>query len=143
MAQICDVITSQTRDVITFVTAACRARTSHWPCRRSGGSWARHRHPTSPALGLVDGSREPQQDNTQYFVVTVLTICVCQIQVNGKWTAFIQRFPNQWLLKALYNIAIANIHAFMHPFSDRRRCQPCKATASSSGAVRVRCLGTN
>ena len=25
--------------------------------------------------------------------------------VNGKWTAFIQRFSNQWPLKTLYNIA--------------------------------------
>ena len=28
----------------------------------------------------------------------------------------------------------------IHPFTHRRRCQPCKATASSSGAVRGRCL---
>jgi hypothetical protein len=28
----------------------------------------------------------------------------------------------------------------MHTFTHRRRCQPCKATASSSGPVRVRCL---
>ena len=28
----------------------------------------------------------------------------------------------------------------MHAFTHRRRCQPCKATASSSGPVRVRCL---
>ena len=33
-----------------------------------------------------------------------------------------------------------SIHPFMHTFTHRRRCQPCKATASSSGAVRVRCL---
>ena len=28
----------------------------------------------------------------------------------------------------------------IHTFTHRRRCQPCKTTASSSGAVRVRCL---
>ena len=26
-------------------------------------------------------------------------------EINGKWTAFIQSFSNQWLLKALYNIS--------------------------------------
>ena len=31
-------------------------------------------------------------------------------------------------------------HPFMHAFTHRRRRQPCKATASSSAAVRVRCL---
>ena len=35
---------------------------------------------------------------------------------------------------------LPHIHPFMHTFTHRRRCQPCKATASSSGAVRVRCL---
>ena len=33
-----------------------------------------------------------------------------------------------------------NIHPFMHTFTHRRRRQPCKATPSSSGAVRMRCL---
>ena len=32
------------------------------------------------------------------------------------------------------------IHPFMYTFTHRRRCQPCRATASSSGAVRVRRL---
>ena len=35
----------------------------------------------------------------------------------------------------------SNIHPFiMHTFTHRRRCQPRRATASWSGAVRVRCL---
>ena len=33
-----------------------------------------------------------------------------------------------------------NIPSFMHTFTHRRRCQPCKAAAGSSGAVRVRCF---
>ena len=33
-----------------------------------------------------------------------------------------------------------NIHPSMHTFTHPRWCQPCKATASSPGAVRVRCL---
>ena len=34
---------------------------------------------------------------------------------NGKWTAFIERFSNQWSLKALYNIAQHSpIHAPLH-----------------------------
>ena len=36
---------------------------------------------------------------------------------------------------------LLNIHPFMHIFTHRRRRQPRKATVSSSGAVRVRCLG--
>ena len=35
---------------------------------------------------------------------------------------------------------LPNIHLFMHTFTHRLKCQPCKATASSSGAVRVRYL---
>ena len=31
-------------------------------------------------------------------------------------------------------------HSPIHGFTKRRRCQPCKATARSPGAVRVRCL---
>ena len=50
--------------------------------------------------------------------------------VNG--TAFIQRFPNH---SKRFTI-LPNIH----PFTYRRRCQPRKATTSSSKAVRVRCL---
>ena len=34
---------------------------------------------------------------------------------------------------------LLHIHTFIHTFTHRRRCQPCRATASSSGAVRVRC----
>ena len=34
---------------------------------------------------------------------------------------------------------LPNIHPLMHASTHRRQCQPCKATASSSGAVRVRC----
>ena len=34
----------------------------------------------------------------------------------------------------------SNIHPFMHPFTHRLRCRPCKATDSTSGAVRMRCL---
>ena len=33
-----------------------------------------------------------------------------------------------------------NFGPFMHTFTHRRRCQPYKATAGSSGVVRVRCL---
>ena len=58
--------------------------------------------------------------------------------VNGKWTAFKQRFSNQWPLKAL--TILPNIHHNMLTFTHRRRSQPCKVTASSSGAVRVRRL---
>ena len=35
---------------------------------------------------------------------------------------------------------LPNNHPFMHTFTHRRRRQPCKAIASWSGAVRVRCL---
>jgi hypothetical protein len=35
---------------------------------------------------------------------------------------------------------LPNIHPFMHTFIQRRRCQPRRATASLSGAVRVRRL---
>ena len=35
---------------------------------------------------------------------------------------------------------IHNIHPFTHTFPHRRRCRPREATASSSAAVRVRCL---
>ena len=35
---------------------------------------------------------------------------------------------------------LPNIQPFMHTFTHRRRCQPCKATASSLRAVRVRCV---
>ena len=48
-----------------------------------------------------------------------------------QWTTFIQHFSHQWPLKALYNF---------HSFTHRLQCQTCKATASSSGAVRVRLL---
>ena len=34
---------------------------------------------------------------------------------NGKWTAFIQRFSNQWPLSVLFNIALHSpIHAHIH-----------------------------
>ena len=58
---------------------------------------------------------------------------------HGKWTAFKQRFSNQWPLKAPLE-SLPDIHPFMHTFTHRQRCQPRRATASSSGAVRVRCL---
>ena len=35
---------------------------------------------------------------------------------------------------------VPNICPFMRTFTHRRRCHPCKATAGSSGAVRVSCL---
>ena len=35
---------------------------------------------------------------------------------------------------------LPNIHPFIHTFTHRRRSRPCKATASSPGAVRVRRL---
>ena len=35
---------------------------------------------------------------------------------------------------------LPHIHPFIHTFTHQRRCQPCRATASWSGAVRVRCL---
>ena len=34
----------------------------------------------------------------------------------------------------------SNLHRLIHTLSHRRQRQPCKATASSSGAVRVKCL---
>ena len=34
---------------------------------------------------------------------------------------------------------LPHIHRFMHTLTQRRRCQPWKETASSSGAVMVRC----
>ena len=33
----------------------------------------------------------------------------------------------------------SDLQPFIHIFTRRRRCQPCKATASPSGAVRARC----
>ena len=56
------------------------------------------------------------------------------LQNKYKWPVFIYRFSNHWPPKVLYNIASHS------PLTHRRRSQPCKATASSSGAVRVRCL---
>ena len=49
--------------------------------------------------------------------------------VKGKWTAFIKRFYNRRPLRALKLI-----------IAYRRQCQPCKVTASSSGAVGVWCF---
>ena len=41
----------------------------------------------------------------------------------------------------LFTISHCNtIHPFMHTFTHRWRSQPCNATASSPGAVRVRCF---
>ena len=37
-------------------------------------------------------------------------------------------------------IILPSIHPLMHTFTHRRRCQLCKATASSLGAVKVRCI---
>ena len=59
-----------------------------------------------------------------------------QEMVNG--LHFIQRFSYRRPLKALYNVA--HIHPFIHTFTHRRRCQPRRVTASSSGAVRVSSL---
>ena len=56
----------------------------------------------------------------------------------NKWTAFIKRFSNHWPPKALYNIA--SHWTFTHTFTHQRRSRPCKATASSSGAIRVSCF---
>ena len=53
--------------------------------------------------------------------------------MDHKWTAFILYFYPQ------HFTILSNIYPFMHTFT-RRRCQPCKATASLSRAVRVRCL---
>ena len=36
--------------------------------------------------------------------------------------------------------SLPDLHPFMNTFTHRPRCQPCEATASSSGAVRVRRL---
>ena len=62
-------------------------------------------------------------------------------KINGKrikWTVFIQRCSNQWPLKGLYNTAsISPIYTHIHTPT---QSQPHKATASSSGAVRVRRL---
>ena len=35
---------------------------------------------------------------------------------------------------------LSHNHPFIHTFTHQQWCQPCKAPASSSGAVRVRCL---
>ena len=63
----------------------------------------------------------------------------------GRWTASTQRFSNQWPLKALNNTAShspvhPHIHPFILTFTHWRRSQPRRATASWSGAVRVRRL---
>ena len=34
----------------------------------------------------------------------------------------------------------SDLHRLIHTLTHRRQSQPCKATASSSGAVRVKCL---
>ena len=52
----------------------------------------------------------------------------------GRWSSFIQRF----YLKRF--TALTDIHPFMHSFTQRCRSQPRRATASWSGAVRVRRL---
>ena len=54
----------------------------------------------------------------------------------AKWTAFILRFSNQWPLEALY-ITAKQSPNYSHTEGG---VGPRKATASSSGAVRVRCL---
>ena len=54
-------------------------------------------------------------------------------------TAFILRFSNQWSLKALYNIAITFIRSCTHSHTDGG-VSHAKATASSSGEVRARCI---
>ena len=55
----------------------------------------------------------------------------------SKWTAFIQRVSNQRPLKALYNIAS---HSTTHSHTPSSE-STTQASAGSSGAVRVRCLG--
>ena len=64
--------------------------------------------------------------------------------VNGKWTAFILCCSNQWPLRVLYIFALHSpTHTHIHPFIHIHTptvCQLCKATASSSGAFRVRYL---
>ena len=59
--------------------------------------------------------------------------------VNGKQlTAFIQPFLTSGHSKCFTTLPL--IHSFMHTFTHRRRSQPRRATASWSGAVRVRRL---
>ena len=53
------------------------------------------------------------------------------------WLHFYSAFLNSGRSKRF--TTLPNIHPFMHTFTDRR-CRPLKATASSSGTVRVRCL---
>ena len=56
--------------------------------------------------------------------------CIC---------AFVQRISNQRPVGHSKRFTVfPNIHPFIHTFTQRRRCQPRRATASRSGAVRVR-----
>ena len=51
----------------------------------------------------------------------------------GKWTAFIQHFPNQWPLNAFYNIASHSpIHAQSHPPTAESPAQGDSQLVSSS-----------
>ena len=55
--------------------------------------------------------------------------------VNGKWTAFILRFSDQWPLKALYIIAQHSpIHAHIHtPTAESTTQGDSQLIGSSSG----------
>ena len=55
-------------------------------------------------------------------------------QIHGKGAAFISLFIVTRAHPKRFTI-FPDIHPFMHTFTHRQRCQPCRATASSSGAV--------
>ena len=62
-------------------------------------------------------------------------------------TGLLLELQQQYLKRDSYYIHIygicrlqSDLQPFIHSFAHRRRCQPSRATASSSGAVRVRCL---
>ena len=95
---------------------------------------SRHSSPPVPplSLSLVSGRSSSQ-------LLLVLPLVPLTPRGSSEWTAFIPRFFYPWPLSGTLQYC-PHVHPFIRTVTHRRRCQPRRATASSSGAVRVSCL---
>uniref|UniRef100_A0A8C5AHX8 Uncharacterized protein n=1 Tax=Gadus morhua TaxID=8049 RepID=A0A8C5AHX8_GADMO len=108
---------------------------------------------------LVFPSEAYLNDPAVCYMLDGILLCYCIIVTalffNIKFSHLIkcselfQYFPKQmvstfFLQLQLWHLADAfiqsNLHRLIHTLTHRRQSKPCKVTASSSGAVRVKCL---
>ena len=99
-------------------------------------SWSQIRSPTW--LIVLQGTGLGQHDACETAMLRHWVQPDRRGDMTQNWLYFYSAFLTSGYSKRF--TVVSNIHPSIHVFTHRRRYQPCKGTASSSGAVRGSCL---